>query len=225
MSIFSDNLRKYREKTGKQAKEFSKEIGILYSTYANYEQGRSEPKIDVLVKIANGLGVSVDRLLGYKLDEVLGYELDEYEKTKEFLESLGITVSENIYIENGLMANIIQIVYPIDKAPQIKEASLRSFSFGSRIEFVNFINNASQEILKNNIVNYIVDYIQNFNNKYLTELIKYIKEHPEDKRFDKWRKDLEPISLGLKFPEANKKNPSPSEVGEGLEGRTPCNKS
>ena len=209
MSNFNVNLKKIREKKGLTAKEVAIDLGIPYTTYLKYE-GVGEPRYDTLIKIADYLNVSID--------ELLGYTPNEYEKTKEFLESLGITVSENIYIENGLMANIIQIVYPIDKAPQIKEASLRSFSFGSRIEFVNFINNASQEILKNNIVNYIVDYIQNFNNKYLTELIKYIKEHPEDKRFDKWRKDLEPISLGLKFPEANKKNPPPSEVGEGLKG-------
>ena len=209
MNKFSQNLKAFRIKRNMSVRAFSQALSIPYTTYSNYEAG-GEPKIDTLIKIADYLNVSID--------ELLGYTPNEYEKTKEFLESLGITVSENIYIENGLMANIIQIVYPIDKAPQIKEASLRSFSFGSRIEFVNFINNASQEIFKNNIVNYIVDYIQNFNNKYLTELIKYIKEHPEDKRFDKWRKDLEPISLGLKFPEANKKNPPPSEVGEGLKG-------
>ena len=209
MNKFSQNLKAFRIKRNMSVRAFSQALSIPYTTYSNYEAG-GEPKIDTLIKIADYLNVSID--------ELLGYTPNEYEKTKEFLESLGITVSENIYIENGLMANIIQIVYPIDKAPQIKEASLRSFSFGSRIEFVNFINNASQEILKNNIVNYIVDYIQNFNNEYLTELIKYIKEHPEDKRFDKWRKDLEPISLGLKFPEANKKNPPPSEVGEGLKG-------
>ena len=216
MNKFSQNLKAFRIKRNMSVRAFSQALSIPYTTYSNYEAG-GEPKIDTLIKIADYLNISIH--------ELLGYTPNEYEKTKEFLESLGITVSENIYIENGLMANIIQIVYPIDKAPQIKEASLRSFSFGSRIEFVNFINNAWQEILKNNIVNYIVDYIQNFNNKYLTELIKYIKEHPEDKRFDKWRKDLEPISLGLKFPEANKKNPPPSEVGEGLKGWTPRNKS
>ena len=77
MSIFSDNLRKYREKTGKQAKEFAKEIDVLYSTYANYEQGRSEPKIDTLIKIADCLNISID--------ELLGYTPNEYEYYKQWL--------------------------------------------------------------------------------------------------------------------------------------------
>ena len=133
MNKFSQNLKAFRIKRNMSVRAFSQALSIPYTTYSNYEAG-GEPKIDTLIKIADYLNISIH--------ELLGYTPNEYEKTKEFLESLGITVSENIYIENGLMANIIQIVYPIDKAPQIKEASLRSFSFGSRIEFVNFINNA-----------------------------------------------------------------------------------
>ena len=81
MSIFSDNLRKYREKTGKQAKEFAKEINVLYSTYANYEQGRSEPKIDTLIKIADCLNISIDKLLGY----IPKTAPNEYEYYKQWL--------------------------------------------------------------------------------------------------------------------------------------------
>lgn len=215
MSIFSDNLRKYREKTGKQAKEFSKEIGILYSTYANYEQGRSEPKIDVLVKIANGLGVSVDRLLGYKLDEILGYKLDEYEKIKEFLADYNIIVKEN-------EDTTIQVIYPINKNPLLDDDLLRSAFFATKDEFIYFINNASQEIIENNIVDYIVDYVVKTDRKIYEEFARqcelYIKENPNDKKFIEFYERTKPISLGLKFPEANKKNPPPSEVGEGLKG-------
>ena len=213
MSNFNVNLKKIREKKGLTAKEVAIDLGIPYTTYLKYE-GVGEPRYDTLIKIADYLNVSID--------ELLGYTPNEYEKTKEFLESLGITVSENIYIENGLMANIIQIVYPIDKAPQIKEASLRSFSFGSRIEFVNFINNASQEIIENNIVDYIVDYVVKTDRKIYEEFARqcelYIKENPNDKKFIEFYERTKPISLGLKFPEANKKNPPPSEAGEGLKG-------
>ena len=37
--------------------------------YGNYENGEREPKLDILIKIAAALHVSVDDLLGYKVDE------------------------------------------------------------------------------------------------------------------------------------------------------------
>ena len=214
MSIFSDNLRKYREKTGKQAKEFAKEIDVLYSTYANYEQGRSEPKIDTLIKIADYLNVSIDTLLGYTPNE--------YEHTKEFLEALNITVNE--------IGDTIQIICPIDKESQSNNYFFsQSVFFDTKAEFIDFVNKATQKVLENNIENYIVDYMTSENRKAFETFIKqgklYLKENPKDKQFAKFFKEVTPIPLGLETAEVNKKNPSPSEVGEGLEGRTPCNKS
>lgn len=87
MSTFSDNLKKLREKTGKQSKEFSKEVGIQYTTYANYEQGRSEPKLDNLIKIATCLKVSIDDLLGYRLNE--------YEYYSKLITDMGYNISLN----------------------------------------------------------------------------------------------------------------------------------
>ena len=157
MSIFSDNLRKYREKTGKQAKEFAKEIDVLYSTYANYEQGRSEPKIDTLIKIADYLNVSIDTLLGYTPNE--------YEHTKEFLEALNITVNE--------IGDTIQIICPIDKESQSNNYFFsQSVFFDTKAEFIDFVNKATQKVLENNIENYIVDYMTSENRKAFETFIK-----------------------------------------------------
>lgn len=206
MSIFSDNLRKYREKTGKQAKEFAKEIDVLYSTYANYEQGRSEPKIDTLIKIADYLNVSIDTLLGYTPNE--------YEHTKEFLEALNITVNE--------IGDTIQIICPIDKESQSNNYFFsQSVFFDTKAEFIDFVNKATQKVLENNIENYIVDYMTSENRKAFETFIKqgklYLKENPKDKQFAKFFKEVTPIPLGLETAEVNKKNPPPSEVGEGLD--------
>ena len=62
---FKDILKKYRLESGMTKAEFGKKLGInSYSTYNNYEVGSSEPKINMLVKIANVLNVSLDDLLG-----------------------------------------------------------------------------------------------------------------------------------------------------------------
>lgn len=78
---FAENLRKYREKAGYTAKEFSALIDVKYSTYAAYENQGSEPKYETLCKIAATLHVTTD--------ELLGYVYDEYEDCKVYTEKSG----------------------------------------------------------------------------------------------------------------------------------------
>ena len=73
---FKDILKSYRLKSGMTKAEFSRKLGIdSYSTYNNYEVGSSEPKIDMLIKIADLLNISLDDLLGrednYSKDNII----------------------------------------------------------------------------------------------------------------------------------------------------------
>lgn len=64
---FQENLKYYREKSGyKTAKDFSKALKIPYNTYTAYENQKREPKLEMLIKIADLLNVSLDDLLGRK---------------------------------------------------------------------------------------------------------------------------------------------------------------
>ncbi len=67
---FQDNLRMYRERLGINAKDFAAQLGIKYTTYANYENQGREPKYDVLCKIAAALHVSIDELVGFTPDKL-----------------------------------------------------------------------------------------------------------------------------------------------------------
>ena len=67
MSVFSDNLKRYRVAAGfATAKEFAQTLKIPYNTYLNYETKNYEPKYDILCKIADVLNVTTDELLGHQ---------------------------------------------------------------------------------------------------------------------------------------------------------------
>ncbi len=61
MSIFSENLRL---QSNLSQKELSMQLNIEVSTYANWEQGRTEPSLTILIKLANYFNVTTDYLLG-----------------------------------------------------------------------------------------------------------------------------------------------------------------
>ena len=66
MSVFAENLKKYRIKAGyKSAKAFAEDLGVGTTQYRNYEIKVSEPNFDNLIKIADKLGVTIDALLGH----------------------------------------------------------------------------------------------------------------------------------------------------------------
>lgn len=54
---------KLRDERGVTDYRVAKETGITKSTFTDWKNGRSEPKIDKLTKIARFFGVSVERLI------------------------------------------------------------------------------------------------------------------------------------------------------------------
>lgn len=76
MSIFSDNIKVLRGKKMITQQELAETLIITRSRYVSYEDGRSEPPYDVLIKISKYFHLSIDLLLTidirkYPLDEIL----------------------------------------------------------------------------------------------------------------------------------------------------------
>jgi len=57
------NLRKYRENCGLSQNAVANALGMERSSYTVYETGRSQPKIDTLVKIAKIFNIDPSALL------------------------------------------------------------------------------------------------------------------------------------------------------------------
>lgn len=103
--IFKENLKMYRERAGySSAKEFSEKLGIPYQNYMNYENKGNEPKFELLIKIAELLGVTIDELLGREREHSL------FLKAKKAIEQAGFEVTP----DSSIWANAkrITITYP-----------------------------------------------------------------------------------------------------------------
>ncbi|MCC9877408.1 helix-turn-helix transcriptional regulator, partial [Streptococcus agalactiae] len=64
MSIFSDKLTKYRKEQGFTQQEVADKIGINRGSYSNWENGKREPTLENVVKLAKLFKTTTDELLG-----------------------------------------------------------------------------------------------------------------------------------------------------------------
>ncbi len=76
MSIFSDNIRFLRGKKEKTQQELADTLKLTRSRYVSYEDGRSEPPIEILIKISKFFNLSIDLLVSvdirkYPLEDIL----------------------------------------------------------------------------------------------------------------------------------------------------------
>ena len=76
MSIFSENIRFLRAQKNLSQQELADRISMSRVRYSKYEDGRSEPPYELLIKISKYFNISIDLLLTvdirkYPLEEVL----------------------------------------------------------------------------------------------------------------------------------------------------------
>lgn len=62
----SNRLKQLRKARGWTQEEAAKRLGLIRSTYSNYESGKREPDFETASAMAKFYGVTVDNLLGGK---------------------------------------------------------------------------------------------------------------------------------------------------------------
>lgn len=96
MALNNTVLKELRKKKGYTQEKMSNLLEIGQSAYAKWENGKSEPTLDNIIKLAEFLNVSVDKLLGVKIEdnqtaigmfELLEEYLDDQCDNISFLES------------------------------------------------------------------------------------------------------------------------------------------
>lgn len=71
-----NRLREIRKKKGLNAIDIARRIGVTPTSYYRYEKGEQTLSAEILDKLANAMGVTVDQILGRE-------ELEEKEETPE----------------------------------------------------------------------------------------------------------------------------------------------
>lgn len=59
----SENIKKYRKKSGHTQKSLAQKCGVATGTMQQYELGKRQPRIEQLEKIATALGVQISMLI------------------------------------------------------------------------------------------------------------------------------------------------------------------
>jgi len=70
---YKNNLLVLRNESKLSQEEFGKLFGIKQGTYCNYENGITEPSIDIMIKIADYFNVSLDYIFNRLFSNNLGY--------------------------------------------------------------------------------------------------------------------------------------------------------
>lgn len=70
MSIFSDNIRSLRNRTGLSQQKLADDLIITRVRFAKYEEGKSEPPFDILKRISKYFHVSIDILINVDLHKI-----------------------------------------------------------------------------------------------------------------------------------------------------------
>lgn len=62
--IVAENIRKLREERGLEAQAFAERLGLTKQAVSNYDSGRRKWPIDMLPRVADLLGVSIEYIYG-----------------------------------------------------------------------------------------------------------------------------------------------------------------
>ncbi|TCP26983.1 DNA-binding XRE family transcriptional regulator [Tenacibaculum skagerrakense] len=132
MSFFGRNIKKIRGVKGLSQKAFAELFDLKRATLGAYEEGRSEPRIETIIKIANYFSITIDslltsdltvnELLRFKDDLLLSDELEE----KEQMLSIKYVSEKNIssytgYFDNDAFLNDLpEISLPIESEKLVR---------------------------------------------------------------------------------------------------------
>ncbi|WP_026038823.1 XRE family transcriptional regulator [Myroides injenensis] len=99
MSLLSDNIRYLRAQKGMSQQKVADELMITRARYSKYEEGASEPPLEVLLRISRFFHVSVDLMISVDLRKVPMQDLLKLEDNRILLPIMVDASTGNNFIE------------------------------------------------------------------------------------------------------------------------------
>lgn len=93
MTLISENIKYLRKRLGDTQGEFAEKIDLKRSLVGAYEEGRADPRISNLIKMAEVFDVSVDLIINTDITKMTDEQLS-FNKNSRGSEILAITVDE-----------------------------------------------------------------------------------------------------------------------------------
>lgn len=81
---FKERLKQARTKKGLSQNDLAKTIGVHVTNISRYERGENRPTSDVLTKLANALGTTVDFLMSGSLNDLADTQIADKELLSQF---------------------------------------------------------------------------------------------------------------------------------------------
>lgn len=137
-NTFSNNLKSLRVDNDYTQQEIAEALGINRSRYANYENGQSEPNIDILIKISNFYNCSIDDLLKNKINTLainepkLSVTLNEFNhlelkekllRNKNFYEKKRTTILGEIDVKISEIDSVLDFINNLYTEESLNEIS------------------------------------------------------------------------------------------------------
>ncbi|EAA0234911.1 XRE family transcriptional regulator [Listeria monocytogenes] len=116
--MFGDRLKQLRKNNNKTQEDISKILGVSRGAYSHIENGRNEPDMETIVKLASIFGVSTDYLLGINnnsLVDTIAAHIDPNATEEEMEEILAYIEEKQKEYGNEKEVNITEKAAEKDK--------------------------------------------------------------------------------------------------------------
>lgn len=110
--VFSKNLQKYMDRTGKTQKELAEIIGVTAPTFHEWVKGKKFPRIDKVQKLADYFGILKSDLIEDKTAEEKPVTNDGLTESQRLLIDFAKTLSEE---QAGKVLQLMKSILAFDE--------------------------------------------------------------------------------------------------------------